>query len=67
MSETDIKPIHQSLFPTKNSLLEVTEFLHAQLPITASNHLHAALMTYQNTLLHVINKEISNDNPKSNT
>jgi hypothetical protein len=67
MSETDIKPIHQSLFPTKNSLLEVTEFLHAQMPFDTPNQLHAALMTYQNTLLHVLNKEISNDNPKSNT
>jgi len=67
MSETDIKPIHQSLFPTKNSLLEVTEFLHAQLPFDAHNQLHAALMTYHNTLLHVLNKEISNDNSKSNT
>jgi len=56
MPEPEMNPVHQTLFPTKDSLMEAMESIHAQLPITTSNELHAALMMYQNTLLHELTK-----------
>jgi len=53
MSETDIKPIHQSLFPCKDSLAEAREYINSQLPITSPNDMHAALMIFQNTFIRV--------------
>ncbi len=53
MVDSDLRPVPQTLFPRKDSLMEVVECLHAQLPFTTSNELHAALMIYHNTLLHV--------------
>lgn len=53
MVEVHLKPIPQTLFPTKPSLAEAVEYLNSQLPIRNSNELHAVLMLYQNTLLNV--------------
>ncbi len=51
----------QTLFPTKDSLRDATESIHAQLPITTTNDLHTALMTYQNTLLHELERSFHVD------
>lgn len=47
----------QTLFSRKDSLDEAIEYLTAQLPITTTNELHAALMCYHNTLLHTQSQE----------
>ena len=47
----------QSLYPCKDSLEEAREYINSQLPITTPNDMHAALMTFQNTLLHVMFKD----------
>lgn len=47
----------QSLYPTMNTLEEAREYIIAHLPFTHPNDMHAALMLFQNTLLHVLDKE----------
>ena len=46
----------QTLYPCKDSLAEAREYINSQLPITTPNDMHAALMMYQNTLLHELTK-----------
>lgn len=46
-----ITPVHQSLFPTKDSLDEAANYAIAQLPMVDRNELMTTLMIYQNTLL----------------
>lgn len=53
----NIKPEHQSLYPTCNGLTLCVDELSAELPIETKNDLNTALMTYHNTLLHVLNKQ----------
>lgn len=48
-----LKPEVMSIFGRKDSLEEAIEYIDAQLPLTDSNKLHALLMMYHNTLLHV--------------
>jgi len=48
-----LKPEVMNLFGRKDSLEEAIEYIDAQLPVTDSNKLHALLMMYHNTLLHV--------------
>jgi len=47
----------QTLYPCKDSLEEAREYINSQLPITTPNDMHAALMIFQNTLLHVMFKD----------
>ena len=47
----------QTLYPCKDSLEEAREYINSQLPIISPNDMHAALMIYHNTLLHVKFKE----------
>ena len=47
----------QTLYPCKDSLEEAREYINSQLPITTPNEMHEALMTYHNTLLHVMFKD----------
>lgn len=52
-SSTMLKTEPMILFGRKDSLEDAIEYIDAQLPITDSNKLHALLMMYHNTLLHV--------------
>lgn len=56
MADAILKPVPQTLYPTKASLSDAVVFLNSQLPITSPNELKAALMTYHNTLLHTRNQ-----------
>jgi hypothetical protein len=49
-----LQPVRQSLYPTLPNLDACVNAITTQLPITDTNHLTAALMTYQNTLLQVL-------------
>jgi len=55
MPDLSIHP--QTLYPRKDSLAEAQEYINSQLPITTPNDMHAALMIYHNTLLHVMFKD----------
>lgn len=52
-----IKPEHQKLYPTKDSLEEVVDEAMASIPINNTNELTRVLMTYHNTLLSIMRKE----------
>lgn len=43
------------LFPTLNSLQEVLDLAHSQLPVERHNQMTALILTYHNTLLRCIN------------
>jgi hypothetical protein len=54
-----LKPVPQTLFPTKDSLAEAVNEAVAALPIVTTNELMTTLMTYHNTLLAEHSKSIN--------
>jgi hypothetical protein len=56
-----LQPVRQSLYPTLPNLDACVNAITTQLPITDTNHLTAALMTYQNTLIQEINRSFHVD------
>lgn len=57
VNQPAIRPVSMTLFPTMGSLQEVLDFAESKLPITCKNDIHSLLMTYQNTLLSILEQE----------
>ena len=49
-----LRATHMGLFPTFDSVQDVLDFADSKLPIVGKNDITTLLMTFQNTLLHVL-------------
>ena len=49
-----LKPMHMSLYPTMDSMVEVIKYIESQTPIQTPSEAFALLMTFNNTLLKVL-------------
>lgn len=57
-SKPGLRPVPMNVYPTLNSLREVSDLAESKLPITDKNELHSLLMTHHNTLLSVLTRTI---------
>jgi hypothetical protein len=51
---TRFKPMHMSLYPTMDSMVEAVKFIESQIPVHTPNEVFTLLMIYHNTLLKVL-------------
>ncbi len=56
-AQPPLRAVPMSLFPVCSSLQDVMELAETKLPITNRNELVSLLMTFQNTLLKVLEDE----------
>ena len=57
LGQPHIRAVPMPLFPTLGSIQEVVDLADSKLPIISKNEMFALLMTFQNTVLKVIQEQ----------
>lgn len=56
---SDLRAVRMPLYPTMGSLVEAITYIESQAPLTTPNQIFVALMTYHNTLLAQLERDLA--------
>lgn len=49
-----VLPMHMSLYPTMDTMVEAIKYIEAQVPVVEGNDMFSLLMIYHNTLIKTL-------------